>query len=177
MNRILAAVVVGLLILIGFRLAGCSSSSRIPLGKIAPPIQAAGWLQGTGPTTDELKGRVVVLDAFGFWCGPCIAAAPELVETYRRYAPQGVIFLGITPDGEESIGEIRKFLSDTKITWPIAYGADPALVAYGVEYFPTVIVIGGDGRIAWTSDERGSLPMALDRALRAAGNSVGQGSP
>jgi thiol-disulfide isomerase/thioredoxin len=177
MNRAFAAIVVSMAGLVGLQLVGCGSSSSMPLGVAAPPIQAAGWLQGTEPTPEELKGRVVVLDAFGYWCGPCRTAAPELVETYRRYAPQGVVFLGLTPDGEADVTEIREFLTDTNITWPIGYGAQPTLVAYGVQYFPTVIVIGGDGRIAWTSDQRGSLPVALDRALRVAGKAVGQGSP
>jgi thiol-disulfide isomerase/thioredoxin len=160
-----------------FRFAGWGRTSRIPVGQPAPAIQAAGWLQGAAPTPDDLKGRVVVLDAFGFWCGPCIAAAPELVETYQRFAPLGVVFLGITPDGEADLAEIQGFLDKTKITWPVGYGADPTLVSYGVEYFPTVIVIGGDGRIAWSSDERGTLPVAIDRALRAAGTAAVQAAP
>lgn len=174
MNRKLAVILIAFVVLAGLLLLRRGPSSKIPLGIPAPPIQAAGWLQGTAPSHDELKGRVVVLDAFGYWCGPCRAAAPELVETFRRYSTQGVVFLGLTPDGEESVAEIREFLDDTKITWPIGYGAQPTLVAYDVQYFPTVIVIGGDGRIAWTSDERGSLPVALDRALRT---TAGQGSP
>lgn len=167
MNRKLAVILIAFVVLAGLLLLRRGPSSNLPLGVAAPPIQAAGWLQGTAPSPDELKGRVVVLDAFGYWCGPCRAAAPELVEVFQRYSPQGVIFLGITPDGEESLTEIREFLQDTKITWRIGYGAEPTLVAYNVQYFPTVIVIGGDGRIIWTSDERGSLPVALDRALRA----------
>lgn len=174
MNRKLAVILVALVCLVGLVLFRRGPSSNIPLGIPAPAIQAAGWMQGTAPTPEELKGRVVVLDAFGYWCGPCVAAAPELVETFNRYAPQGVVFLGLTPDGEEAATEIREFLQATKITWPIGYGAAPTLDAYKVQYFPTVIVIGTDGRIAWTSDERGSLPVALDRALRSP---VGQGSP
>jgi len=179
MNRTFAAIFVALACVVTFQLLGCGRTSTMPLGQPAPPIQAAGWLQGAAPSPNELKGRVVVLDAFGYWCGPCRVAAPELVETYRRYAPQGVVFLGLTPDGEESVTDIREFLTDTGMAWPIGYGAQSTLAAYNVQYFPTVIVIGGDGHIAWTSDERGTLPVALDRALRATGNaaSTAQNSP
>jgi len=159
-----SAIAVALLL----ALAGCREPAKIPLGVPAPPIQAEGWLNGKLPSEAELKGEVVVVDAFGYWCPPCRAEAPELVETHRRYSPQGVVFVGLTPDGSNSLSEISTFVEETGMTWPIGYGAQQSLVAFNVEYFPTLIVIGADGRIAWTNEERGSLGVALDRALRAA---------
>lgn len=150
--------------------AGCGGkSATIPTGTLAPTLDAAGWLQGSEPTPDELSGRVVVVDAWGWWCQPCRAAAPELVAVHRDYAPRGVVFIGLTPDGSESLPEMEAFVKDYGITWPNGFGAQATLSALGVHYFPTVIVIGADGRVAWSSDDGGTLPVALDRALRAAG--------
>src|SRR6188768_1923317 len=70
--------------------------------KPAPEIRVAGWLNGPGPTADDLKGKVIVLDAWAYWCNPCRAAAPELVKLYDSYKGRGVVFLGLTGEGQDA---------------------------------------------------------------------------
>lgn len=145
------------------------NGTAIAPGLPAPEIKAAGWLNGEPPSAESLRGKVVVIDVWAYNCSPCLAAAPELIDVYHRYHDRGVVFIGLTPMGEESLDQSRKFIERAKIPWVNGYGAIETLLALGSEGFPEVWVFGRDGRIAWNTYQEGreSLDAALERALAA----------
>jgi hypothetical protein len=80
-----------------------------------------------------------------------------------------VRFVGLTSDGANKLEAIRTHLEEFGISWPNGYGAGDTLQALGVEAYPTTIVFGADGELAWRDEMGGSLESALEQALAAAG--------
>jgi thiol-disulfide isomerase/thioredoxin len=134
-------------------------------GQMAPPISAPDWLNGEPP---DIAGKVVVLDAWFAACPPCLKKAPELVRAHERFRDRGVVFIGLTPDGEEELPESRAFLQRTGITWPNGYGAIETLQAFLTDggYFPSLWVIGRDRKVTWNRDSPGTLDEAIEKALK-----------
>lgn len=89
---------------------------------------------------------------------------------YRRYREQGVVFIGLTPEGSASLPAIRGFVEQTGVPWPNGYGARSTLRAFGNTYTPQTWVVGRDGRIAWNEAAGGTLEDGIQKALNAGGD-------
>jgi thiol-disulfide isomerase/thioredoxin len=145
-------------------------------GAIMPPIHVQGWLNEPGPSPESLKGKVLVVDAWGYWCEPCKLEAPHLVSAYDTFHKRGVVFIGLTSDPVSKKDEMKQFLKETNITWPCGYGATETLTALKQESFPQVWVVGTDGKIRWNFDTEGSLDAAIENALSSSSVQVAKRS-
>ena len=119
----------------------------------------------------ELRGKVVVLDFWATWCGPCRALMPHLQEMYRDMADKGLVVLGL--DVGEDAATVTKFAKEQAYTFPLLLDAEPAVSAqYFVEAYPTTFVIDRAGRIALrdlggrsaAEDVTAAVKAALDRS-------------
>jgi uncharacterized protein (TIGR03435 family) len=129
-------------------LAMASLSLALPLpGDAAPPLIFTGVTNGPADTPrslEELKGKVVVLEFWATWCGPCIKAIPHLNELQTQFPNRDeVVFLAITdepPETTQPLVDNREFLS------PIAHDdSGKTFRAYGVRAIPRTIVISPEG--------------------------------
>lgn len=137
----------------------------------APEITAAGWVNGEAPTKESLAGKVVVVCVWATWCGPCREEAPHLVAVHKRFADRGVVFIGLTTDGEEDLEKVQRFLKKTGITWPNGWGATETSRELRAKYIPALYVIGPDGQLMWFNQEDGGeLEEILESMLRQASN-------
>ncbi len=147
--------------------------AKLASGRTAPPIRADGWINGDPPTPESLANRVVLVEAWATWCGPCLRETPHLVELHRRFADRGVIFIGLTSENKSSLPRITQFLKATGITWLNGWGANETLNALETEFLPSSYVIGANGQIVWDSSSRGTVEEALELALEMANKNVG----
>ena len=160
------------LCVVGFLAIGFATMIRLAMGpeqigQPFPAIEVAGWINGPGPTEAELKGQVILIDAWAYWCGPCRATVPSLLELHHKYRDRGVIFLGLTSEGTdgESLEKSRDYVNSLQIPWPNGYGAVKTLDNLNVNSIPRLWVVDRSGRI--TLHEIGFDPNSLDGIQQA----------
>ena len=111
----------------------------------APAFQLKD-LDGKELKLEAYRGKVVLLNFWATWCGPCREEIPSLIELQKRYKDKlQVIGLAVDEDDESYV---RKFVGTEGITYPIAISTTDVRIAYGgVSALPTVFVINTDGRL------------------------------
>lgn len=130
----------------------------VEVGQQAPPLAIGRWLDGTERSLAGLRGRVVVLNFWGLWCGGCRAEAPELKALQRRFRDQPVTFISIHNAEEKQddlAARIEAFQKKNDLHWIGAIDAgakdedSETISAYGVIGFPLMVIVGTDGKIVY----------------------------
>lgn len=134
-------------------------------GDPMPPIVAERWINGEGPTSEELAGHVVVLDVWASWCTYCRVDAPELVALHEKYKDQGVIFIGLSTESADFLPDMQAYVTACGFTWPNGYGADLTIDALKIEGIPRIWVVGKDGTIVWDNWLEGTIEEAIRKGL------------
>ncbi len=113
-------------------------------------------------------GKVVVIDFWATWCGPCIRYLPHMKKAYNEYKDKGVAFIGISLDKPGQKQHLIDFVKKNEMPWTHAYSGkywkDPTARQYGVSGIPALWVIGKDGRV-FSDNARANLEGTLDKAL------------
>lgn len=136
------------------------------VGQRMPPLDVVAWVNGTPLSNEELKGKVVLLDFWAVWCGPCRATFPHLQEWNAKYADRGLVIIGLTRyyqygwDAEaqthlsveditaaEEQAALLEFAKHHQLTHRLAYIPDGSTVSeqYGVTGIPQAVVIDREG--------------------------------
>ncbi|MEX1994829.1 MAG: TlpA disulfide reductase family protein [Steroidobacteraceae bacterium] len=96
----------------------------------------------------QLRGRVVMINFWASWCGPCRQEFPALDEMYRKYKPMGFTMIGINVESEKSDAE--RFLGMRPVSFPILFDPDNKVSGdYGVSAMPTTVLVDRQGRLRW----------------------------
>jgi len=128
--------------------AACSAPAPRAEKRPAPAFELPD-ISGGKVSLASLKGKVIVLDFWATWCGPCIREIPEYAEFWRKNQPRGIEVLGVVVDSGEP-QEIQDFIREYRIPYRQVLGDDRIQSEYGVNQgYPTTFVIDREGLIRW----------------------------
>jgi cytochrome c biogenesis protein CcmG, thiol:disulfide interchange protein DsbE len=116
-------------------------------GKAAPDFTLKDVLQGKDYSLSQLRGKVVVINFFTFFCGPCRDEMPDLNKINSELKGRGLVTLGIALSSDPT--QIRFLVKQLGLEYPVLIGNDKVSEAYGsVSVVPTTIIIDKQGNIA-----------------------------
>jgi thiol-disulfide isomerase/thioredoxin len=109
-------------------------------------------MNGETVSMKGLAGKVVVVDFWATWCGPCIAEMPKMKELYAKYKDQGVEFIGVSLDAPgDGLDKLKKYVDGNGISWPQYYQGNAwdseFSLSWGINAIPALFVIDADGKL------------------------------
>ncbi len=138
------------------------------------PLQIAGkTITGEDFNIDQWKGKVVIVDYWATWCGPCVASMPELIRLYEDLHDQGLEIIGISLDDNRT--QLESFIEQKELPWPTIFTDpegkeawdNPLATYYGVAAIPTTFLVGRDGKVVATDLFGKSLHEAVIELVKA----------
>ena len=145
---------------------GMKGEERSMIGMEAPDFTLSDP-SGKAVHLRDLRGKVVVVDFWATWCGPCRALMPHIQKMHERLAGKGLTILGL--DVGEDAATVAKFAKAQSYTFRLLLDAEPEVTSrYFVQAYPTTYVIDRAGRIAFRDMGAGKpedLQAAVEKAL------------
>ena len=156
------------------------------VGRDAPPLaEVQAWVNGRPLNGGDLRGKVVLLEFWAVWCGPCIRLFPDLRQWHEKYSAQGLKIVGVTgyhnykwdeaasrpveaqggvPPAQE-VQMLEKFVLQHKLPFPIAVEKGRISAAYRVDGIPLTVLIDRRGKVRLVHSGAGPTTRQVDEMI------------
>jgi thiol-disulfide isomerase/thioredoxin len=129
---------------------GHEGGGRLTVQLLRTPVDVPAFsvtdIDGRVMTSESWKGKVVLLNFWATWCGPCVVEIPDLVKLQDKYRDQLVI-IGVSED-EGGLDLVRKFAADKKMNYPIVMSTPELQTLFpGIVALPTTFALDRDGKM------------------------------
>ncbi|MBS33621.1 MAG: hypothetical protein CMO68_04355 [Verrucomicrobiales bacterium] len=125
-------------------------------------------VDGTKVDLAKMKGKVVLIDFWATWCGPCIAELPSVKKTYKKLNPKGFEIIGISLDTKESA--LKRFIKKENMPWPQFFDGkgwkNSISTAHGIRSIPAMWLVDKQGNLA-DLNARANLEQKVEDLLGA----------
>jgi thiol-disulfide isomerase/thioredoxin len=104
-------------------------------------------VDGRRAKSSDFAGKVVILDFWATWCGPCRMEIPGFIELQKQYADKGLVVVGVSLD-QDGASVVKSFMDKVGINYPVVLGDETIVNSFGgVEGIPTTFIIDRSGQI------------------------------
>lgn len=128
--------------------ASKETEARLDVGSTMPEYSAVS-LDGSKFNLADHRGKVVLLNLWATWCGPCRYEIPELQSLHDRYKGKGFEVVGVSID-EGGAEAVREFVDEQKMTYPVVLDPEGKLAnIMETSVLPTTVLLDRDGKVVW----------------------------
>jgi cytochrome c biogenesis protein CcmG/thiol:disulfide interchange protein DsbE len=152
---------------------GAAKGDEKKSGLLAVGDPAPEWTladpAGKTHALSEYRGRVVVLDFWATWCGPCAKVMPRLEKLQKKYGGRGLVVIGVS---SWDTGDPAALMKKRGITYTLLLKGEEMAPSYGVTSLPVVYVIGADGKVLYShaGPDTKNLDELMEKQLGAQGS-------
>jgi thiol-disulfide isomerase/thioredoxin len=140
------------------------------VGKVFPDFSEQD-MNGKPLSIANYKGKVVLIDFWATWCGPCLAELPNVVEAYKKYHERGFEIIGVSLDRADAREKLVEFTKNREMPWPQFYDGkyweNKLSTKYGIRSIPATFLLDGEGRVIAKNLRGAALDAELAKRLPA----------
>ena len=125
-------------------------------------------IDGTAVSMEKLKGKIVVVDFWATWCGPCMAMAGEMVEINNEYGPKGLQMIGVSLDQDKAA--LERVVKEQKFNWPQQFDGkgwqNAVWKEWGERGIPFTVLLSPKGTVLWKGHPGNGLKKEIEKAFK-----------
>ena len=147
--------------------ASSMEKHSLVLGKPMPKLELSNWINKE-IKPEDMKGKIIVVDYWATWCGPCIRSIPHNNEVYQKYSGKGVEVIGACGGGGEE--KMQDTATQNKIGYPTAKVSEESTKAWQVQWWPTYAVVDRNGIVRALGIQPQSVEKVIDALIEEQGD-------